>query len=51
MDWDPGDGDLPLKPNAFSKAQFFSPHPSGDLSPTPHDDPQETCRGTEDALS
>lgn len=49
MDEDPGEGGLPLRPNAFSKAWFFSPLPSGDLSPTPHDDPWEMCGGAGDA--
>lgn len=49
MDRDPGDGDLPLKPNAFSKARFFSLLPSGDLRPALRDDPWGTCRGAGDA--
>ena len=49
MGRDPRVGDLPLKPNAFSKAWFFSLLPSGDLSPAPCDDPWETCGGAGDA--
>lgn len=49
MDRDPGDRDLPLKPSAFIKAQFFSPLPSGDLSPAPRVDPWEMCGAAGDA--
>ncbi|PKU49064.1 caspase recruitment domain-containing protein 10 [Limosa lapponica baueri] len=51
MDLDPRNKDLPLKPNAFGKTQFFSLFLSGDLSPARHDDPMGDVRRGRRCLS